>query len=282
LKIITSIKDQKDYCNSLIKKGEKISLIPTMGNLHKGHESLLFESSLIKNKKIVSLFINPLQFNNSDDYKSYPKSIDSDIKILERNKVDCLFMPLEDEILKDIKESESFDLPEYMNILCGKYRDGHFLGVFKIVKKLFEITRPSIAYFGKKDYQQLVMIKYLSKKYFNDEISIISRDTIRENNGLAMSSRNNKLTLSQKNIASFVYKELISLKESIRVDDNYNYADLQKKSIDSLSDMGIKVEYLELLSLDSFSIKQKNSPDNLMIFVAFYISGVRLIDNIEV
>ena len=282
MKIITSIKDQKDYCNSLIKKGEKISLIPTMGNLHKGHESLLFESSLIKNKKIVSLFINPLQFNNSDDYKSYPKSIDSDIKILERNKVDCLFMPSEDEILKDIKESESFDLPEYMNILCGKYRDGHFLGVFKIVKKLFEITRPSIAYFGKKDYQQLVMIKYLSKKYFNDEISIISRDTIRENNGLAMSSRNNKLTLSQKDIASFVYKELISLKESIRVDDNYNYADLQKKSIDSLSDMGIKVEYLELLSLDSFSIKQKNSPDNLMIFVAFYISGVRLIDNIEV
>ena len=282
MKIITSIKDQKDYCNSLIKKGEKISLIPTMGNLHKGHESLLFESSLIKNKKIVSLFINPLQFNNADDYKSYPKSIDSDIKILERNKVDCLFMPSEDEILKDIKESESFDLPEYMNILCGKYRDGHFLGVFKIVKKLFEITRPSIAYFGKKDYQQLVMIKYLSKKYFNDEISIISRDTIRENNGLAMSSRNNKLTLSQKNIASSVYKELISLKESICVDGNYNYADLQKKSIDSLSDMGIKVEYLELLSLDSFSIKQKNSPDNLMIFVAFYISGVRLIDNIEV
>jgi pantoate--beta-alanine ligase len=282
LKIITSIKDQKDYCNSLIKKGEKISLIPTMGNLHKGHESLIFESSLIKNKKIVSLFINPLQFNNADDYKSYPKSIDSDIKILERNKVDCLFMPSEDEILKDIKESESFDLPEYMNILCGKYRDGHFLGVFKIVKKLFEITRPSIAYFGKKDYQQLVMIKYLSKKYFNDEISIISRDTIRENNGLAMSSRNNKLTLSQKNIASSVYKELISLKESICVDGNYNYADLQKKSIDSLSDMGIKVEYLELLSLDSFSIKQKNSPDNLMIFVAFYISGVRLIDNIEV
>jgi pantoate--beta-alanine ligase len=126
------------------------------------------------------------------------------------------------------------------------------------------------------------MIKYLSKKYFNDEISIISRDTIRENNGLAMSSRNNKLTLSQKNIASSVYKELISLKESICVDGNYNYADLQKKSIDSLSDMGIKVEYLELLSLDSFSIKQKNSPDNLMIFVAFYISGVRLIDNIEV
>ena len=282
MKIITSIKDQKDYCNSLIKKGEKISLIPTMGNLHKGHESLLFESSLIKNKKIVSLFINPLQFNNADDYKSYPKSIDSDIKILERNKVDCLFMPSEDEILKDIKESESFDLPEYMNILCGKYRDGHFLGVFKIVKKLFEIIKPSIAYFGKKDYQQLMMIKYISKKYFNNQISIISCDTIRENSGLAMSSRNNKLTLSQRDIASFVYRELISLKESIRINSNYNYAELQKKSIDSLSVMGIKVEYLELLSSDGFSIKQKNSTDNLMLFVAFYISGVRLIDNIEV
>ncbi|MFT4516580.1 MAG: pantoate--beta-alanine ligase [Gammaproteobacteria bacterium] len=282
MKIITSIKDQIDYCNSLAKKSENISLIPTMGNLHKGHESLLFQPNLIKNKKIVSLFVNPLQFNNSDDYKSYPKSIDSDIKILEKNKVDCLFMPSEDEILKDINELESFDLPEYMNILCGKYRDGHFLGVFKIVKKLFEIIKPSIAYFGKKDYQQLMMIKYISKKYFNNQISIISCDTIRENSGLAMSSRNNKLTLSQRDIASFVYRELISLKESIRINSNYNYAELQKKSIDSLSVMGIKVEYLELLSSDGFSIKQKNSTDNLMLFVAFYISGVRLIDNIEV
>ena len=282
MKIITSIKDQIDYCNSLSEKGEKISLIPTMGNLHKGHESLLSKPSFIKNKKIVSLFVNPLQFNNSDDYKSYPKSIDSDIKILEKNKVDCLFMPSEDEILKDINESESFDLPEYMNILCGKYRDGHFLGVFKIVKKLFEIIKPSIAYFGKKDYQQLMMIKYISRKYFNNEISIISCDTIRENSGLAMSSRNNKLTLPQKDIASFVYRELIFLKESIRINSNYNYAELQKKSIDSLSVIGIKVEYLELLSSDGFSIKQKNNTDNLMLFVAFYISGVRLIDNIEV
>ena len=282
MKIITSIKDQTDYCNSLRKKGESISLIPTMGNLHKGHESLLFDPSHIKNKKIVSLFVNPLQFNNSDDYKNYPKSIDADIEILERNKVDCLFMPSEDEILGDISESESFDLPEYMNILCGKYRDGHFLGVFKIVKKLFEIIKPSIACFGKKDYQQLTMIKYLSKRYFNDEISIISCDTIRENNGLAMSSRNNKLTSSQKNIASFVYKELISLKESIHIDSNYNYKKLQKESINSLSTLGIRVEYLELLSSDDFSIKQKNSTGCLMIFIAFYISGVRLIDNIEV
>ena len=282
MKIITSIKDQKDYCNSLSEKGEKISLIPTMGNLHKGHESLLSKPSFIKNKKIVSLFVNPLQFNNSDDYKNYPKSIDSDIKILERNKVDCLFMPSVDEILKETNEPESFNLPEYMNILCGKYRDGHFLGVFKIVKKLFEIIRPSIAYFGKKDYQQLVMIKHISEKYFNNEISIISCDTVRENSGLAMSSRNNKLTLSQKNIASFAYKELTFLKESIHTDSNYNYAELQKKSIDSLSVMGIKVEYLELLSSDDFSIKQKNSTDNLILFIAFYISGVRLIDNIEV
>ena len=282
MKIITSIKDQKDYCNSLSEKGEKISLIPTMGNLHKGHESLLSKPSFIKNKKIVSLFVNPLQFNNSDDYKNYPKSIDSDIKILERNKVDCLFMPSVDEMLNVTNESESFNLPEYMNILCGKYRNGHFLGVFKIVQKLFEIIRPSIAYFGKKDYQQLVMIKHISEKYFNNEISIISCDTVRENSGLAMSSRNNKLTLSQKNIASFVYKELIFLKESIHIDSNYNYAELQKKSIDSLSVMGIKVEYLELLSSDGFSIKQKNSTDNLILFIAFYISGVRLIDNIEV
>ena len=282
MKIITSIKDQTDYCNSLRKKGESISLIPTMGNLHKGHESLLFDPSYIKNKKIVSLFVNPLQFNNSDDYKNYPKSIDADIEILEKNKVDCLFMPSEDEILGDISESESFDLPEYMNILCGKYRDGHFLGVFKIIKQLFKIVRPTAAYFGKKDYQQLIMINHIAKEYFKNEIKIVACDTIREDNGLAMSSRNNRMTKSQRNIASFVYKKLVVLREIIKTDKNYNFKELQKISIKELSIIGIKIEYLELLSSNNFSVIQKDDTDNLMLFVAFYISGVRLIDNIEV
>tara|TARA_B110000305_G_scaffold217406_1_gene256712 strand:+ start:152 stop:1000 length:849 start_codon:yes stop_codon:yes gene_type:complete len=282
LKIIISIKDQIDYCDSLRKKGESISLIPTMGNLHKGHESLLFDSSYIKNKKIVSLFVNPLQFNSLDDYKSYPKSIDSDIKILERNKVDCLFMPSEDEILRSISKSESFDLPEYTNILCGKYRDGHFLGVFKIIKCLFEIIRPTVAYFGKKDYQQLMMINHIVKEYFKNKVKIISCDTIREDNGLAMSSRNNRMTKSQRNIASFVYKKLVVLREIIKTDKNYNFKELQKISIKELSIIGIKIEYLELLSSNNFSVIQKDDTGNLMLFVAFYISGVRLIDNIEV
>jgi pantoate--beta-alanine ligase len=282
LKIITSIKDQTDYCSSLVRKGENISLIPTMGNLHKGHESLLLESSNMKNKMIVSLFVNPLQFNNLDDYKSYPKSMNSDIEILERNKVDCLFMPSEDEMLKNIKKLESFSFPEYMNILCGKYRDGHFLGVFKIVKKLFEIIKPSVAYFGKKDYQQLIIINYIVKEYFKNKIKIVACNTIREDSGLAMSSRNNRMTKSQRNIASFVYKELVALKEIIRSDGNYNFKELQKNSIDTLSMIGIKVEYLELLSSNDLSEIHKNDTGNLMLFVAFYISGVRLIDNIEV
>ena len=282
MKIITSIKDQADYCNSLVKKGESISLIPTMGNLHKGHESLLVNPSYMQNKKIVSLFVNPLQFNSSDDYKSYPKSINSDIKILERNNVDCLFMPLEDEILRSMSESESFDLPGYMNILCGKYREGHFLGVFKIVKKLFEIIRPSVAYFGKKDYQQLIMINHIVKEYFKDKIKIVACDTIREDNGLAMSSRNNRIVKSKRNIASLVYKELVTLKEIIKTNKDYNFKELQQSFIKTLSIEGIKIEYLELLSSNDFSVIQKNDTDNLMLFVAFYISGIRLIDNIEV
>lgn len=282
MKIITSIKDQKDYCNSLIKKGENISLIPTMGNLHKGHEKLFSQASAIKNNKIVSLFVNPLQFNDISDYKNYPNSIDSDILMLERNKIDCLFMPTENEILKDINETQHLRLPGYMNILCGKYREGHFLGVFKIVMKLFEIIKPSVAYFGKKDYQQLIMINYIVKEYFKDKIKIVACDTMREANGLAMSSRNNKMTKSQKNVASFVYKELVSLKEIIKADKHYNFKELRKISIDKLSMVDIKIEYLELLSSNDFSEIQKNNIDNLMLFVAFYISGVRLIDNIEV
>ena len=253
-----------------------------MGNLHKGHEKLFSQASAIKNNKIVSLFVNPLQFNDISDYKNYPNSIDSDILMLERNKIDCLFMPTENEILKDINETQHLRLPGYMNILCGKYREGHFLGVFKIVMKLFEIIKPSVAYFGKKDYQQLIMINYIVKEYFKDKIKIVACDTMREANGLAMSSRNNKMTKSQKNVASFVYKELVSLKEIIKADKHYNFKELRKISVDKLSMVDIKIEYLELLSSNDFSEIQKNNIDNLMLFVAFYISGVRLIDNIEV
>jgi pantoate--beta-alanine ligase len=282
LKIITSVKDQKDYCNSLKEKEKKISLVPTMGNLHKGHEHLLLCSGSTKNKIIVSLFVNPLQFNDISDYKSYPNSIDADISMLERNKIDCLFMPSKDEILKDIDEYPSPSLPDYMDILCGKYRKGHFIGVFKIVKQLLKIIKPSIAYFGKKDYQQLIMINYIVKEYFMNKIKIIPCDTIREDNGLAMSSRNSKMTQPEKDIASSVYNELLALKKIIKFNINYDYDELRKKSIDKLSKLGIKIEYLELLSSNDFLVIQKNDTDNRMLFVAFYISGIRLIDNIEV
>ena len=158
MKIITSIEEQKEYCSSIEAEGNNISLIPTMGNLHSGHESLLLLSRSTKNKRIVSLFVNPLQFDSISDYRSYPSSIDSDIEILERNKVDCLFMPDENQMIENINHPETIHLPQYMSILCGKHRKGHFDGVFKIVKKLFKIINPSIAYFGKKDYQQLMMV----------------------------------------------------------------------------------------------------------------------------
>ena len=280
MKIITSIEEQKEYCSSIEAEGNNISLIPTMGNLHSGHESLLLLSRSTKNKRIVSLFVNPLQFDSISDYRSYPSSIDSDIEILERNKVDCLFMPDENQMIENINHPETIHLPQYMSILCGKHRKGHFDGVFKIVKKLFKIINPSIAYFGKKDYQQLMMVRHIAKEYFGNRIEIVAGDTVRESNGLAMSSRNNRLSLTDKKIASSVYKELIIMRESINLGSNNQ--ELLKKSIDALSDKYIKIEYLELLSSVDFSIISKKNADNAMLFVAFYISGVRLIDNIDV
>ncbi|MBT3548851.1 MAG: pantoate--beta-alanine ligase [Gammaproteobacteria bacterium] len=280
MKIITSIEEQKEYCSSIEAEGNNISLIPTMGNLHSGHESLLLLSRSTKNKRIVSLFVNPLQFDSISDYRSYPSSIDSDIEILERNKVDCLFMPDENQMIENINHPETIHLPQYMSILCGKHRKGHFDGVFKIVKKLFKIINPSIAYFGKKDYQQLMMVRHIAKEYFGNRIEIVAGDTVRESNGLAMSSRNNRLSLTDKKIASSVHKELIIMRESINLGSNNQ--ELLKKSIDALSDKYIKIEYLELLSSVDFSIISKKNADNAMLFVAFYISGVRLIDNIDV
>jgi pantoate--beta-alanine ligase len=197
-------------------------LVPTMGALHEGHLTLVRRARKIAGKSgtvILTLFVNPTQFDKAEDLDKYPRTLDDDLDLCRENGVDVVFAPEPDSMYHP-DHSVTVIEAALTGQLCGATRPGHFDGVCTVVLKLINLTQPDTAIFGKKDYQQLVMIKYLSKKYFNDEISIISRDTIRENSGLAMSSRNNKLTLSQKNIASFVYKELISLKESIRIDGN--------------------------------------------------------------
>ena len=279
MNIITSVKDQQEYCQDLQDNEKEISLIPTMGNLHLGHESL-FKASENDEVRIASVFVNPLQFNDKDDYINYPKSLDRDIEILKLHNIDCLFLPDEKDIMPYILDTIDYRLPEFSKVLCGKYRQTHFQGVFKIVKKLFQVIQPTKAYFGKKDYQQLLLIKHLVRKLFDSRIHIVSCETIREKNGLAMSSRNNQLSYKQKELASMVYKELCQLK--LLMNNNTNiFSKNRDQLIKKLANNDIKTEYLEILSRNDLngSIKDK---DPYNIFIAFYVNNIRLIDNLEI
>tara|TARA_B100001564_G_scaffold337299_1_gene328169 strand:- start:1090 stop:1929 length:840 start_codon:yes stop_codon:yes gene_type:complete len=279
LNIITSVKDQQVYCKKLLDNQKNISLIPTMGNLHLGHESL-FKASLDDEIRISSVFINPLQFNDKNDYSNYPKSLDRDIEILKLHNIDCLFLPDEKDILSYRLDIRDYKLPEFSNVLCGKYRKKHFQGVFKIVKKLFEIIQPTKAYFGKKDYQQLLLVKYLVSKFFDSRIDIVACETKREKNGLAMSSRNNQLSNRYKDIASMVYSELCQLKVLMKIDKNL-FPKYRDKLIKKLVDNNIRVEYLEILSRKNLS-ELIDDTGQYNIFIAFYVNNIRLIDNLEI
>ena len=279
MNIITSVKDQQDYCKVLLDNEKKISLIPTMGNLHPGHESL-FKASADDEVRISSVFVNPLQFNDKEDYINYPKSLDRDIDILKIHNIDCLFLPDEKDIISSNLDAIDYNLPEFTKVLCGKYRQTHFQGVFKIVKKLFEIIQPTKAYFGKKDYQQLLLIKHLARSFFDSRIDIAACETIRERNGLAMSSRNNQLSYKQKELASLAYKELYHLK--LLMNDNIStFSKDRDRLIKKLADNNIKTEYLEILSRNNLSQPTKDKEQN-NIFIAFYVNNIRLIDNLEI
>ncbi|HAT1819657.1 TPA: pantoate--beta-alanine ligase [Legionella pneumophila] len=227
-----------------------LGFAPTMGNLHAGHASLFLASSKENHYTVSSLFVNPTQFNNPDDYKHYPRTVDADLELMTQNGVDFCILPNENEIYTDgyayqVQENRLGQLME------GKHRPGHFNGVLTIVMKLFNLVKPARAYFGEKDYQQLLLIQGMVKALFMD-IEIKSCPTVREKSGLACSSRNNRLTPSQREIADEFAKIFHQNKSSAMI----------SKELEAL---GITVEYIE-----EFQGRR---------FAAVKIGDIRLIDN---
>ena len=242
-----------------------------MGNLHKGHMALIDKAKSYDSHVTASIFINPLQFNDDSDFNNYPKSLDEDIALLSKHGCDSVFIP-DSSILENIKDIKAPDTALY---LCGRNRPGHFDGVLTIVNKLFEITKPTRSFFGKKDFQQLTLINNFVKEN-NLSTEIISVDTVRELNGLAMSSRNNRLSESDREKASKLYKTLSLIK------DNLN--NLSKKMIknykDELIRQGFDVDYLSIC--DPITLKDHVDFNSrpILVAIAASISGIRLIDNI--
>ena len=266
------------YIKSRKDAGLTIGFVPTMGALHQGHISLLNESKKLCNITIMSIFINPTQFNSKEDFKKYPVTIENDIYLLEKNKCDILFLPDVNEIYPDgIKSTENFDLGYLDTILEGQYRPGHFGGVCQVVKRLLEITHPTHLFLGQKDYQQCMVIKKLLE-IMHSNIHLQICETLREPNGLAMSSRNARLNEIQKEQALEIYNTLNSLKKNI-VAGNLNT--FKKKAIEHLLCKGFRPDYVEIADADNLHLLEKwNGKDDLVILIAAFLGDVRLIDNL--
>lgn len=250
-KVFNSIKDFILYRDSLESR-LKIGFVPTMGALHQGHAHLIKRSSSENHVCVLSIFVNPTQFNNAEDLKKYPQTWESDVKIAEENGVHVILAPTFEDLYPDNYKYKLSELG-FSQQLCGAHRSGHFDGVLTVVLKLLQIVKPNNSYFGEKDFQQLLLIKDMVSALFL-RTNIVACPTQRESDGLAMSSRNIRLTAAGRKKAPQIYKALLE------------YSDLEKaKSF--LRSCSIEVEYLE----EHFGRR----------FVAAYIDEVRLIDNVK-
>jgi pantoate--beta-alanine ligase len=272
LKIFNKISEIKDFVNNSKKLNKIIGFVPTMGCLHHGHLALIKEAKKNADIVIVSIFINKPQFNDLKDYELYPQNLESDEKMLEEANVDVLFRPLASEIYD---EDFSFKIvPTAMiDCLCAKDRVGHFDGVALIITKLFNIVNPHCAFFGEKDFQQLAIIKKLVKD-LNFDVKIFEAETIRESSGLAMSSRNQRLSEAGKIKASMLYKILNEIKLNPQI--------IEEKKAQLLANGFEKIDYLEIRNEENLKLNiNLFSPQKRRIFIAVYLEGVRLIDNLS-
>ncbi len=269
-----------DRINQLKSEGKTIGFVPTMGALHEGHLSLIRCSKKDNDITVVSIFVNPTQFNDPNDLERYPRMLDKDIEKLESEGVDILFAPDEEEMYPE-PDTRKFDFGHLDKILEGKYRPGHFNGVAQIVSKLFETIPADRAYFGKKDYQQYLIIKTLAAKYMPAlDIEIVPCPIIREKDGLAMSSRNMLLTPSQRESAKLISQMLFRAKELV---DIFSVKELKQFVIDTINqDPNLKVEYFEIADADTLlPIEDWQYSRKPIALIAVYDGDIRLIDNIE-
>ena len=250
-----------------------IGFVPTMGSLHKGHISLIKTSKKACKKTLVSIFINPSQFNKHHDYKKYPKNLKKDIKILKKLKVDYLFTPSAREIYKN-KKSSKIKLKKKDKIMCALYRPGRFEGVLAVINQFLQRFKPKHIFFGEKDYQQLLLIKKFVKNKF--KITIHACPTVRSKDKMALSSRNELLTNADIKKSSYVASLLFNFKRKMKNDISFKKNRIN--IIDKINTLKkIKIEYLEIRN--KINLSKNYNQKNFKIFIAYYNNKVRLIDN---
>lgn len=286
MKIISTTAELHETVLQWRDAGERIALVPTMGNLHEGHLRLVDEAHARAERIVVSIFVNPMQFSDASagtgDFKNYPRTLDSDREKLSSMAIDIdvLFTPSVEEVYPAGIENETrIVVPELSDILCGEFRPGHFVGVATIVAKLFNMVQPDVAVFGEKDYQQLLVIRrFVSDLCF--PIEIVSVPTVREGDRLAMSSRNSYLSKEERLVAATLNQQLVQAKHSIE-NGSTDYSVIENNAIEQLKAAGFRPEYFSVRNSDDL---QQAKPEDkaLVILAAAWLGEARLIDNIQI
>lgn len=279
MEIFKTISEVKSFIKEAKHKGNCIGFVPTMGALHKGHLSLLNYSKKKTDLSIVSIFVNPTQFNNQQDYIKYPRLFNKDIELLESSGCDVVFLPSEEEMYPQ-PDNRVFDLGYLEKIMEGEFREGHFQGVAKIVSKLFNIVDPDFAFFGQKDFQQLAIVKKLVQ-LMNSSVKIVSCPIVREDHGLAMSSRNQRLSTQEFEQAAIIFQTISKLPEMVYSQDLFQIKKWMQERIDNNS--LFKTEYVELVDSESLKVVTNiKNHKSITCCVAVYCGQVRLIDNVQI
>lgn len=277
--VFTNKNELKDKISSIRSQKHTIGFVPTMGALHKGHLSLVEQAMSNNQYVIVSIFVNPTQFDNPSDLEKYPRTLEQDVALLKTLSKDIIiYAPSVNDIYDDKVTSTKFSFDGLEHQMEGKFRDGHFDGVGTIVKKLFEIVTPDNAYFGEKDFQQLAIIKKLVSKH-NLGVNVVGCKIHREENGLAMSSRNTRLTKAHKNAAPFIYKTLLTAKEKFGTKSANQVTKWVEQQF--ANHTLLQLEYFTIADANTLkTVQRKSKYKTYRAFIAVYAGEIRLIDNI--
>lgn len=277
---VTTISAVRECVSNLHTSGGHVAFVPTMGDLHEGHLHLIDEAKKQAPYVVVSIFVNPMQFAPGSDYDSYPRPMDEDKNKLEKHGVDLVFIPSVIEIYPDTYEQETkVAVQGLSDVLCGEFRPGHFVGVTTVVNKLFNIIQADIALFGKKDYQQLTIIKKMVKD-LGIPIKIVGVETTREADGLAMSSRNQYLSIKERKLAPHLYAVLLELKKRFQSQSS-SIDELESAAMKSLADSGFSPDYISVCDADSLQPATQES-HHVQVLAAAWLGKARLIDNIKI
>lgn len=279
MQIVRSIAQLRAMIKNYRSAGERVGFVPTMGNLHEGHLDLVKRADATVNRKVVSIFVNPTQFDKQDDLEKYPRTMDEDLVKLEALGVDLVFVPEAQEMYPAGRLVTQVDIPDISGLLEGRSRPGHFRGVATVVTKLFNIVAPDVAVFGQKDFQQLMVIRQMVKD-LDIPVDILAAPTMREADGLAMSSRNNRLTEGQRQKAPHLYRVLqhieIQLSEGIK-----SFELLQNMAMAELDKLGFQSDYIHICNANTLMAASELDKE-LVVLAAAYLGDIRLIDNIPV